>query len=49
MEKRRYTHIQKQQPEIEAMITAGKTQREVAEHFGIKDKHVIYKGTVLLS
>ena len=25
-------------PEIEAMIAKGKTQREVAEHFGLKDK-----------
>ena len=41
MEKREYTHVQKQLPEIEAMITAGKTQREEAEHFGFKDKHVI--------
>mgnify|MGYP002557193684 CR=1 FL=1 len=41
MEKREYTQVQKHLPEIEAMITAGKTQREVAEHFGFKDKYVI--------
>ena len=28
-------------PEIEAMIAKGKTQREVAEHFGFKDKYVV--------
>ena len=28
-------------PEIEAMLSAGKTQREVAEYFGFKDKYVI--------
>ena len=41
MKKRNYTHVQKQLPEIEAMIAAGKTQREVAEHFGLKDKRVV--------
>ena len=41
MEKREYTQVQKHLPEIEAMITAGKTQREVAEHFGFNDKYVI--------
>ncbi|MGI6025482.1 MAG: imidazolonepropionase [Candidatus Scatomorpha sp.] len=28
-------------PEIMAMLADGKTQREVAEHFGFKDKHVV--------
>ena len=28
-------------PEIEGMIAEGKTQREVAEHFGLKDKEVV--------
>lgn len=41
MEKREYTQVQKLLPEIEAMISAGKTQREVAEYFGFKDKYVI--------
>ena len=41
MEKRNYTHVQMLLPEIEAMIAAGKTQREVAEHFGFKDKYVV--------
>ena len=41
MEKRNYTHVQMLLPEIEAMIAEGKTQREVAEHFGFKDKYVV--------
>lgn len=38
MEKRNDTHVQMLLPEIEAMIAAGKSQREVAEQFGFKDK-----------
>ena len=41
MEKRDYTHVQMLLPEIEAMIAEGKTQREVAEYFGFKDKYVV--------
>ena len=41
MEKRNYTHVQMLLPEIEAMIAEGKTQREVAENFGFKDKYVV--------
>ena len=41
MEKRNYTQVQGLLPEIEVMITAGKTQREIAEHFGFKDKYVV--------
>lgn len=41
MEKRHYTHVQMLLPEIEAMIAEGKTQREVAEYFGFKDKYVV--------
>lgn len=41
MSKRNYTHMQVLLPEIEAMIAKGKTQREVAEHFGLKDKYVV--------
>ncbi len=41
MEKPNYTHVQKLLPEIEAMIAEGKTQREVAEYFGFKDKYVV--------
>ena len=41
MEKRNYTHIQALLPEIKAMLAEGKTQREIAEHFGFKDKQVV--------
>ncbi len=41
MSKRNYTHIQEFLLEIEEMIAAGKSQREVAEHFGFKDKYVV--------
>ena len=41
MSKRNYTHVQAYLPQIQAMIEAGKTQREIAEHFGFKDKSVI--------
>ena len=40
MGKRNYTHVQELLPEIEAMLGSGKTQREVAEHFGFQDKQV---------
>ena len=41
MSKRNYKHIQEFLPEIEEMIAGGKSQREVAEHFGFKDKYVV--------
>lgn len=41
MEKRNYTHIQALLPEIKAMLAEGKTQREVAEHYGLRDKQVV--------
>jgi len=41
MEKRNYTHIQALLPEINAMRAEGKTQREIAEHFGFRDKQVV--------
>lgn len=41
MGKRNYTHVQKLLPEIEAMMAERKTQREVAEYFGFKDKYVV--------
>ena len=41
MAKRNYTHVQALLPEIMAMLAEGKTQREVAEHFGFKDKYVV--------
>ena len=41
MKKRNYTHVQVLLPEIKAMLDAGKTQREVAEHFGLQNKYVV--------
>ena len=41
MGKRNYTHVQALLPEIKAMIAEGKTQREVAEHYGFQDKQVV--------
>ena len=41
MSKRRYTHVQMLLPEIQQMIKDGKTQREIAEHFGFRDKYVV--------
>ena len=41
MEKRNYTHIQALLPEIKAVLAEGKTQREVAEHYGFRDKQVV--------
>lgn len=43
MSKRNYTHVQTLLPEIMGMIADGKTQREVSEHFGFKDKYVVKK------
>ena len=39
--KRNYTHIKELLPTIQAMVTEGMTQREIAEHFGFKDKEVV--------
>ena len=41
MGKRNYTHTQVLLPEIRAMVAAGKTQREIAEHFGFSSKEVV--------
>ena len=41
MSKRKYTHVQSFLPEIKAMVEAGKTQREIAEHYGFSDKSVV--------
>ena len=41
MSKRNYTHIQALLPEIEGMISNGMTQREIAEHLGVKDRYVV--------
>ena len=41
MKRRNYTHVQALLPEIKAMLAEGKTQREVAQHYGFKDKYVV--------
>ena len=41
MAKRKYTHVQGLLSAIEAMLEEGKTQREIAEHYGFKDKYVV--------
>ena len=41
MSRQKYTHVQALLPEIRAMVAAGKTQREIAQHFGLRDKYVI--------
>ncbi len=41
MKKRNYTHVQELLLEIKAMLAEVKTQREVAEHYGFKDKNVL--------
>jgi transposase-like protein len=41
MGKREYTHVQELLPCIKAMLEEGKTQREIAEYYGFKDKHVV--------
>lgn len=43
MKKRKYTHMQKLLLEVKAMLAEGKTQREVAEHYGFKNKQVVKK------
>ncbi len=39
--KRNYTQVQQLLPEIKAMVAEGKSQREIAEHFGLRDKYVV--------
>ena len=43
MEKRKFTHIQALLPEIQSLIAEGKTQREIASFFGLKDKRVVHQ------
>ena len=43
MSKRKYEKVQPLLPEIKVMAAAGKTQREIAEHFGLSDKFVVKK------
>ncbi len=41
MSREKYTHVQVLLPEIRAMEATGKTKREIAEHFGLRDKYVV--------
>ena len=41
MSRQKYTHVQVLLPEIREMVAAGKTQREIAEQFGLRDKYVV--------
>lgn len=41
MTKRNYTQIKGLLPGILKMVEQGKTQREIAEHYGLKDKMVV--------
>ena len=43
MAKRKYTHVKELLPAIQAMIEEGKTQREIAEHYGFDSKLVVKK------
>ena len=41
MTKRNYTQVKELLPGILKMVEQGKTQREIAEHYGLKDKMVV--------
>ena len=41
MSKRSYTHVKELLPAIQDMVEQGKTQREIAEYYGFKDKLVV--------
>ena len=41
MKKRGYTHVQELIPTIRQMVEEGKTQREIAEYYGFRDKEVV--------
>ena len=43
MNKRRYTHVKELLPAIKKMVEQWKTQREMAEYYGFKDKMVVKK------
>ena len=42
MSKRNYTHIKMIEPEIIAMREAGKTRREIAEHFRLEKRQIAW-------
>ena len=41
MKKRGYTHVQELIPTMQQMVAEGKTQREIAEYYGFRDKEVV--------
>ena len=41
MKKRGYTHVKELVPAIQQMVAEGKTQREIAEYYGFRDKGVV--------
>ena len=41
MSKRSFTHVKELLPAIQEMVEQGKTQREIAEYYGFKDKLVV--------
>ncbi len=41
MSKRSYTHVKELLPAIQEMVEQGRTQREIAEYYGFKDKLVV--------
>ena len=41
MSTRSYTHVKELLPAIQEMVEQGKTQREIAEYYGFKDKLVV--------
>ena len=41
MGKRGCTHVKELLPSIKTMVEAGKTQREIADYYGFKDKEVV--------
>ena len=41
MSKRSYTHVKELLPAIQEMVEQVKTQREIAEYYGFKDKLVV--------
>lgn len=41
MSQKAYTKVQRFLPEIKEMVSLGRSQREIAEHFGLRDKYVV--------
>ena len=40
---RKYEKVQELMPVIKERLTSGRTQREIAEEFGLKDKYVVHR------